>query len=154
MDNSTKWLRGKMRTGWILLVGGLLVAVAGILVPRFVGNLPFRPQIFTALGVLLIGAGVAQIVPYAALKNDQPAARRYSAEQRDERSQLLRVQASYRASRVAAILTIGGLMWVSIASFGGLPQLSPDALWYFLAAVVVIPFVVYIGSLIYDEQHY
>lgn len=154
MDNSTKWLRRKRRTGWILLAAGLLIAVFGLLLPGFVGNLPFRPQVVTGFGVFVIGLGIAQLVPYAATKKDQQAARRLSVEQRDERTRLLRAKAGYRAYWVSAILTIGGLMWVSIASYGGLPQLSPDVLWYYLAAVVVIPFVVYIGSLIYDEQHY
>jgi hypothetical protein len=45
------------------------------------------------------------------------------------------------------------LMWVSFTVRGSLPELSPDALWFFLAAVVVVPFGVYAASLIYDQGH-
>lgn len=149
MDNSTKWLNRKMRTGWILLFSGLAIAVFGILLPGFVGTLPFRPQVITGFGIFLVGLGIAQLVQYAVAKKDRQATRQLTVEQNDERTQLLRAKAGNRAYLASAILTIGGLMWVSIASYGGLPQLSPDVLWYYLAAVVVIPFVVYIGSLIY-----
>ena len=44
-------------------------------------------------------------------------------------------------------------MWVSFAGNGSLPMLSDDALWFALAAVVVIPFGVYAVSLAYDQQN-
>ena len=42
-------------------------------------------------------------------------------------------------------------MWVSFAANGSLPELSPDALWFALAAVVILPFGVYAASLAYDQ---
>ena len=45
-----------------------------------------------------------------------------------------------------------GLMWVSFADNGSLPEMSADILWFFLAACVVIPFGVYIVSILVDER--
>ena len=154
MNNSTKWLHRKIRTGWVLLVIGLLIAVVGMLLTILVGNLPFNERIVTGLGIVLIGLGIGRLVPYNLAKKDQQSARRIIAEAQDERTQLLQAKAGNRAYKFSAILGILGLMWVSFVLNGSLPQLSDEMLWYFLAALVILPFSVYIGSMIYDEQHH
>ena len=45
------------------------------------------------------------------------------------------------------------LMWVSYADIGHLPALTADALWYYLAAVVVLSFGIYVVSQYYDNKH-
>jgi hypothetical protein len=67
--------------------------------------------------------------------------------------QSMRARAGNRAYCVSAALAYAGLMWVSFAESEGLTTMSANALWYFLAAVVVLPFVIYATSLIYDQKH-
>ncbi len=153
MSDAGKWVNRRWRVGWILLALGLIVAVIGALLPSLVGDLLFNARIITGLGILLLGLGVARLLHYGAARRDARAARRLTAEERDERTQILRARAGNRAYRISTALAYGGLMWVSFAASGSLPPLSADALWYFLAALVVLPFVVYIVSLVYDEQH-
>ena len=43
-------------------------------------------------------------------------------------------------------------MWESFAANGNLPALSGNALWYFLAAAVLVPFGVYAGSILIDQR--
>ena len=50
-------------------------------------------------------------------------------------------------------MTYIALMWLSFASRGGLPAPTSDGLWYYLAAAVVVPFLVYLTSIIYDQNH-
>ncbi len=45
-----------------------------------------------------------------------------------------------------------GIMWAGMAANGSLPALAGDTLWYYLAAAVVIPFGVYIVSLVVAEH--
>jgi len=153
MSNHIQWINRKVRLGWVVLIVGLIVAITGILLPRLVGDLPFNEKIITGFGILLIGIGAAPLIQYAAAKKDPQVARRLAAEQRDERTQSMRARAGNRAYWVSAVLAYGGLMWVSFALNGSLPQMSADSLWYFLAALVVIPFIVYISSLLYDEKN-
>jgi hypothetical protein len=130
-----------------------VVAIAGILLPRLAGDLPFNERIITGLGILLSGIGIANLVRYGAVRRDPQAARRLAGEERDERTQLLRARAGNRAYWVSAPLAYALLMWVSFAESGSLPYPSPDLLWYMLAALVVVPFGVYALSLMYDQQH-
>jgi ABC-type uncharacterized transport system permease subunit len=146
------WINRRLRLGWMLLVAGLIVAVIGILLPVLAGDLPFNARIITGLGIVLLGIGVARLVHYGAVRRDARAARRLIAEERDERTQILNARAGNRAYWISAALAYGGLMWVSLSDNGSLPPLSADALWYFLAALVVVPFIVYIASLLYDQQ--
>lgn len=153
MNEHTKWTNNQLRLGWLLLAAGLVVSAAGILLPLIAGDLPFNERIITGVGIVGTGLGAARLVQYGAAKRDAQTARRMAAEQWDERSQLLRARAGNRAYWISALLTYAGLMWVSFAQNGSLPMFSADALWFFLAAAVVLPLGVYIASLVYDQQH-
>jgi hypothetical protein len=76
-----------------------------------------------------------------------------AAEERDERSLMIRNQAGNRAYWVSAALVYLGLMWASFAANGDLPELSNDLLWYYLAAGFVIPFGVYAVSIVIDQRN-
>jgi ABC-type uncharacterized transport system permease subunit len=153
MDKHIEWINRQLWLGRILLIIGLIVGVTGILLPRLVSGLPFNPRIITGLGILLLGIGVAYLVRYAAAGRDVQTARRLVSEERDERMQIIRARAGNRAYWVSAVMIYSGLMWVSFAESGSLPPLSTDALWYFLVAAVVLPFVIYTASLMYDQKH-
>lgn len=66
----------------------------------------------------------------------------------------IRNRAGHRGFWAGLALTYRLLMWESIASNGSLPHLSDDTRWFWLSAAVVIPFLFYIGSIIYDHTHY
>jgi hypothetical protein len=104
------------------------------------------------LGILLIGIGIANLVRYRVALKDVPSARRLTAEEKDERSVLIRVRAGNKAYWVSAALIYGGLMWESFAANDKLPAITGDPLWFFLAAGVLIPFGVYITSILIDQQ--
>jgi hypothetical protein len=153
MDNRMKWISAKIRTGWILLVTGALVVGLGRFVEHQYSHLPYNLRIITGLGLLLTGIGIGYLVRYWAALKDEQSAKRLTVEERDERTVLVRARAGNRAYWVSAVLVYTGLMWSSFAANGGLPDLSGDVLWYFLAAGVVIPFGVYSASILVDQQN-
>jgi hypothetical protein len=92
-------------------------------------------------------------VRYQAALKDSASARRLTVAELDERSVKIRTLSGYRAYWVSTGLVYTGLMWASFAANGSLPDLSGDVLWYFLAAGVVIPFGVYITSVMIEQSN-
>ncbi len=152
MSNQTNLMRTKVTWGLFYLAAGLIVAVAGVLLPLLLGDLGFNERIITAVGILLVGIGVANLVQYATMRRDPKAARQMAIEKGDERLALIRGRAGHRAFWVSTALAYALLMWLSFASSGSLPVLSPDALWFCLAAVVVVPFIVYASGIVYEQN--
>lgn len=151
MNNQSKWISTRVRLGWALLAIGVVLAGMGVWLEfqyLYVEN-SFR--ILTGLGILLAGVGTGFLVRYRPALKDSLSARRLNAEERDERTVLIRARAGNRAYWVSAVLIYIGLMWVSF-SWADLPQLGGDALWYYLAACVLVPFGVYIASILVDER--
>ncbi len=153
MNKHLEWINRQLWLGRILLIAGIIAGIAGILLSSLISGLQFNPKIITGLGILLVGMGIAYLVRYGAARRDIQTAKRLVSEERDERMLLHRARAGNRAYWASAALAYTGLMWVSFSENGSLPPLSIDALWYFLAAVVVLPFFIYAGSLMYDEKH-
>lgn len=152
MNNPMEWINRRMRLGWLLLGAGLLVGVLGTILPALVSDLPFNARLVTGVGILLAGAGIGYVVRYGAARRQPQVARRLASEERDERMQAIRARAGNRAYWVSTGLAYLGLMWVSFAENGSLPPLSTDALWYFLAGVVILPFIVYAASLVRGQE--
>lgn len=153
MTNSQKWMTRQLRTGWLLLAAGLVLVVVGLLLPRLLVNPGFNTRIITGLGILLTGVGAAYLSRYGIGRRNPEMAGRMAVEARDERVRANRSRAAGRAYWVSAALTYAGLMWVSFAANGSLPELSSDNLWFFLAAAFLIPFGVYIASMVHSEQN-
>jgi len=152
MDSQSKWIATRVRLGWALLAVGVVLAGAGVWLEfqyLYVAN-SFR--ILTGLGILLGGIGIGFVVRYRPALKDTLSARRLNAEERDERTVMIRARAGNRAYWVSAALIYIGLMWVSF-SWADLPPLGGDALWYYLAACVLLPFGVYIASILIDERN-
>jgi len=152
MDNRTKWISTRIRQGWMFLVAGVLVALFGIIAELRYSDSPYNLRIITAIGILLLGIGVAYLIRYPVALKDEQTARRLAVEERDERTVLIRIRAGNRAYWVSAVFFYVGLMWASFAANGSLPDLSGDTLWYFLAAGVVIPFGIYIANILFDQR--
>ncbi len=66
---------------------------------------------------------------------------------------MIRQRAGTRGFWTSLVMTYTALMWLSFASNGSLPAPSADALWLYLSAAVVIPFLVYIGSIIHNNKN-
>lgn len=152
-NNLVQWINRRVRIGWILLASGLVVGASGVAIQLMIQDLSFNPRIITGLGFLLIGLGVGNLARYGFVRNDPQATRRLAYEARDERLRLIRSQAGHRAFWVTMTMVYALLMWVSYADIGHLPALTADALWYYLAAVVVLSFGVYVVSQYYDNKH-
>jgi len=152
MDKYAKWIAPRIRIGWVILAVGTAVCLSGILLELGNTNLSFNPAIITGLGILWVGIGVGIVVRYRAALVDEQAARRLTAAEMDERTVFIRARAGSRAYWVSMGLVYTGLMWVSFAANGDLPELSGDTLWYFLAACVIAPFGVYVLSMMVDQR--
>ncbi len=153
MQKPGNWVSSKVRFGWILLAVGLVILIAGILIELRLGSETFNYRIITGVGIAITAAAIASLIRYKALVKNEQEARRMRAAALDERVVLIRRQAGNRAFFVSMVMTYAGLMWASFASNGGLPELGGDTLWYFLAACVVIPFMVYVISIVVENQN-
>ena len=153
MDNRTSWIKTRMRTGRIILAAGALVAVVGVFAELQYAYLHYNFRIITGLGILLIGVGIGYLVRYSAALKDEQSARRLTIEEKDERNVLIRARAGNRAFWVSTALIYIGLMWTSFAENGSLPPLIGNTLWIFLAAGVLVPFGVYITSILLDQRN-
>lgn len=153
MSNAQKWISRQRRTGRILLAAGALLFAGGLAAQFLARGLPFDARILSGVGIFLLGLGISYLVRSQSARRDPQAAGRALREERDERNQMIRARAGSRAYWTSAALGYALLMWVSFASNGSLPVLSEDALWYTLAGVVVLPFIVFLASLVYDQQH-
>jgi len=149
MTDPRKWIATRVRLGWALLAAGSL---ASYFARWATSATPYNFRIIIALGSLLMASGLYFIVRFRAGLKDEASARRIMANVRDERTVMIRMRAGNRAFWMSSVLVYAGLMWTSYAAKGELPVLSQDALWNFLAAAVVVPFAVYIGSILIEER--
>ena len=154
MDKTTSWIAARVRLGWIFLVVGVLVASVGIFSELNFSYVPFNFRIITGVGILFVGIGAGFLIRYQPALKDQKSARRLNIEERDERTVQIRTRAGNRAYIVSAALIYIGLMWTSFALNGSLPALEGDALWFFLAACVLVPFGVYVASVLTDQRSF
>jgi len=150
MTDSRKWIANRVRLGWVLLAAG---ALAGYFArwATSAGS-PYNLRIVIGISGLMMAGGVGLLMRFHAGLKDEATARRLMTDAHDERTVSIRMRAGNRAFWASTGLVFAGLMWVSYATKGGLPQLDADTLWYFLAAAMIIPFGVYIGSLVMDES--
>lgn len=152
MNTQEALLSRRRRVGWAVGALGVVSCAAGATLQAMRPSLPFDPRLVTGLGILLVGLGIAALLRGGLPNPSSDTARRLGIEELDERNVAIRRLAGSRAFIVSAGLTYVLLMWVSFASNGQLPTLSPDALWYALAAAFVVPVLVYLSSLIHSQR--
>lgn len=152
MDEQRAWIRGRVLTGWALGAVGVVVLAASLGL-RAAGAFPgWNLGAVGGLGILAIGMGVGLVVQYRRALHDPAAAHRVIVAERDERVVAIKTRAGNRAWVVSAAMTWLGLMWASMAANGNLPNLAGDVLWWFLAAALGVPFLVYAGSITLDQH--
>jgi hypothetical protein len=152
MDSRRAWIAGKLQLGRTLLLVGALTMLLGVVAELAYSGSPYNMRIITGLGIMLAGAGIGYLVRYRGAAADADAARRIASEELDERTTLIRARAGNRAYWTSSGFVYLGLMWASFAANGGLPPLAGDVLWWFLAAAFVLPFGVYVASMLVDER--
>lgn len=152
MTTRTTWVNHQRRIGWILATTGFSACVAGIAAEARSHDLPFDPRIITGLGILLLGLAGAALMRGGIGFRSSASTRRFEVEDRDERNVAIRRLAGSRAYVASAAVTYALLMWVSFSANGQLPPLTPDGLWYTLAAAVVVPALVYLVSFVRAEH--
>ena len=152
MNKQSSWIQRKRKIGLVFLICGVALSFLGLALQFWLGTAPFNTRIVTGLGIWLIGIGIAYLIRYWSLSQATPEAKRMINEERDERNRTLRARAGNRAFWISLALAYAGLMWVSFSSNGSLPALSQDALWYYLAGLVIVPFGVYAASLVIEQK--
>jgi len=152
MSNSENPLAPRIRVGWWLLAVGVLAFAAGWILLVYMPDMERASRFVQGLGIALAIVGAVQVVQYRLLSKDKTEARRIAVAESDERSVLIRLRASTRGFWVAMVMIFVALMWVSATSGAG-ELLNEDALWYYLAACSVLPFVVYSVSTVYDQRN-
>lgn len=136
----------------IFLASGIIIAAAGVVLERTRTALPIDPRLITAAGILLLGLSLGSWLRYFSAAKDPQAAHRTVLAESDERMTAIKNQAGQRGFWSAITITYALLMWESISANGSLPALSPDARWFWLAAAVVLPMIVYIASIIQGNK--
>ncbi len=152
MTDKIAWIKKNVSLGWALVGVGLLIMVVGIVLNISLRDWPFNIRIVTGAGILLFGVGAGMVVKYKAMLKNDPKAQRLVAEELDERSRAIRMQAGFWAYGVSTALVFIGLMWAGWAANGMLPPLQDDTLWYALVVALVVPFLVYIGGILLGER--
>ena len=152
MTNQHEYLHRRVRAGWGLLALGAVLFAAGLIL-QFLFVVPFNARIVSGLGIFFASLGLDQVLRYRTTRSNLQAVTRLINEEHDERNHLIRRQAGSRAFWVSLAMTYVALNWISFASSGSLPTPTLDGLWYYLAAAVIVPFVVYAGSILYEEKH-
>lgn len=150
MNNRMDYMKKHLRMGWGFMIVGMVLIIAG-LVLQFFSTLPFNVRIISGLGICIVGVGIAEILRYLSYRKEPQSAARLINEDLDERSRMIRMKAGNRAFWVSLALTYAALMWLSFAGNGSLPTPDPDTLWFYMAAAVMIPFIIYIVSIVYDR---
>lgn len=154
MSSQNNWLNKKLKYARLFAIIGAVNILVGVVMELFKWSIGFDQRLITSMGILFLGLGLSSWLRYASRKKDPQTALRMERTARDERALFIRTRAGHRGFWVAIALSYGLLMWESLASNGSLPVLSEDARWFWLAAAVVIPFLAYIISIVYDERHY
>lgn len=152
MTDQHTYIKNRIRVGWGLLIAGLILFIAGLVLQLFF-TVQFNARIIVGVGMVVTALGVARLFRYYSAQKDLHMAARVANEERDERSRMIRQRAGARAFWISLAMTYAALLWLSFASNGSLPTPSLDTLWMYLAAAVVIPMLIYIGSIVYDQQN-
>jgi hypothetical protein len=103
---------------------------------------------------MLFILGVASLAQYAFIRVNPKAGQQMMIDERDERMQLIRARAGHRAYWLSSSLAFFVLIWAAFAGDVGLPRLTGDSLWLSLLIVVVVPFIVYVGSVAYEQRNH
>ncbi len=138
-------LTNETRTGWILLIFGIVLLAAGAISRQLMPNVTFLGRLVMALGIFFTGWGIITLNKWLVGLKDPQAARRMVVEEQDERSLSIRDRAGNRAFIFSILASSFGLIIYSALTSN---QAGFDPIWWYLAFTVVGPGLFYTLSLI------
>ncbi|HMD88888.1 MAG TPA: hypothetical protein VKF38_06975 [Anaerolineaceae bacterium] len=153
MNKQKNWVKDKLVWGLVLIALGLVITVVGFILPGLLSGIIFNGRLIPACGILVFIMGIASLAQYAYTRSNPKAARKMMIDERDERIQLIHAGSGNRAFIIGNGMAYFVLMWDSFASDVGLPSLTGDRLWFSLLALVLVPVIVYIGSIVYEQRN-
>jgi len=139
MSNMQVLINRKIRQGWVMLGLGLMLLAVGVGMRFFAAGGVIQPRWVEALGIFLFAMGGAYLVRYETARRNPQTARQNLIDDIDERSVALRHQAGYAAFIASSGLAIAGLMVYSLLTQGQ----GWDWLWLWMAALFIVPVLVY-----------
>jgi hypothetical protein len=137
------WLRTRALLGGLLLTCGI-VLLAVSLASRGGNPDDTGLRVIGGFGIAGIGVGIGLVARYGMALRSQQTALRVMAEERDERSINHKQRAGQRAYWTSA-----GMIWLGLMC---LPEAQTDGIWNLMVAALVIPFAVYVGSIVIDAR--
>jgi hypothetical protein len=153
MRNQTNWTKGILMWGLVLVGLGVVVAVVGIILPGLVNGSVLSVGLVPGISIILFVIGIVSLAQYAFIRANPTAGQQMMIQERDERLQLIRARAGHRAYWISSSLAFFVLIWTAFAGDVGLPTLSGNTLWFSMVAVVVVPFIVYVGNIAYEQNN-
>jgi hypothetical protein len=148
-----EWINRKVRLAWLVFTAAIIIAAIGITLEWQIKPQSFNPKYVTSLGIVLFVLGISRLAMYLPGRRSPQAAVRVAAAVNDERKITIRDRAAYGAYCLTAVLVVIGMFWVGGAEHRGQPFLSADIIWYYLAALFLLPFCFYAVSIIYHQRH-
>ncbi len=139
MSNMQVFINRKIRQGWAMLGLGLALLAVGIGMRFFAAGGVIQPRWVEAVGIFLLAVGGASLVRYTTARRNPQTARQSLIDDIDERSVTLRHQAGYTAFLASSGLAFAGLMVYSLLTQGQ----GWDWLWLWMAALFILPVLVY-----------
>jgi hypothetical protein len=136
--------------GLIGLSAGLLVVIAAFILHNQNESLAPFIKLFEGIGVFIVLTSIVALVKVRMQSRNPEMARQARIETQDERLQLIRSRSGNNAFFVSQALIYLALL------FSGqfVTPISQDLVWYTLAVIVIVSWVVYVGSLIVYEKRY
>ena len=144
MNNTNAVLKRKISQGWAVLGAGLLLLALSFALPALLSADASSYKWVGGFGILLIGWGGTFLARYLLAARSPQTARRTIVDELDERNRAIRHQAGNLAFMVT-FLTSSVALIIYSAMTRGQPA---DALWFFMAALVIVPSIVYVIALV------
>ena len=145
MEHTVDLLGRRIRQGWVLLGLGALLLAGGIALSALLPGGPSNFKWVEGFGVLFLGWGSIHQARYLLAARDPASASRAINAELDERN----IAIDRQAGKVAFVVTVtaaAAALIVHSAMTRGAPY---DALWWLLAAAVVVPSAVYVVAQFY-----
>jgi len=153
MNNKSKWIQRRLHLAFVFLLTSIATLAVGITLELGAESLPFDARSVTAFGILLLGVAIAFLTPYFQWRRNPEAATRLANQAQDERYRMIRARAGNRAYWASLVIACLGLTYISTMLGNMVPVLSTNTLWYYMTALVALPYLVYATSYGYDEKH-
>lgn len=143
MTSTNAVLKRKISQGWAMLGAGLLLLALSYALPALLSADAGSYKWVGGFGILLIGWGGTSLARYLLAARSPETARRAIVNDLDERNRAIRHQAGNLAFLVTFLTSSAALIIYSAITRGQ----PADALWLYMAGVVIVPSIVYVIAL-------